>query len=302
MGAASSVGGAAGTGIGAAAGGPVGAAIGGAAGSVLGGLLDSEKSPYDIWKEQQARLNAIDLPTLQELIRSGQIDKSALADLQIDPATRAAQMDALNAMSDEYRRGGASVTSRAAQAQLLDRAQQQERSDREAIMQEMAGRGQLGGGTELAARLTGQQGQYRGNALSGAQIAGDDRLRALQAMTDAGRTATTVRGQDTDLAATRAQAHDALDRWNAQNRRSAYGDRLGWQFQKATGQAQAAGGMAAGAQERYQRGVDTGGAIGTAAGGVIDYYRQRQQQPDNGSDQSWDGGDSAYGTSSPSEW
>jgi len=231
-----------------------GSALGSGLGTVIGGLLSPQRDPYA----------DIDIPALQELINAGKIDATAFTDINLDPATRDAQIRAMTELANEGNRGGASLQSRAAQANLMDTAATAERMNREAILRDMASRGQAGGGAELAARLVANQNTNRNTALSSAQLAGDDRARALQAMTSAGSLGGNIRGQDYGIAANRAQAQDALARWNAQNRTGAYDRRLGWQFQKAGGEA--------GIQDRnYNRNVKMGGAMGGLAGGAYDY-------------------------------
>lgn len=234
-----------------------GTAIGGGLGAVLGGLGSDSPDYNKIYGQ-------IDIPALQDLINSGKVDSSALANLSVDPSTRNAQMQALAELTNEGARGGASIQSKAAQTQLLNGAATTERMNREAILQNMASRQQLGSGAELAARLAANQDNARTAGLTSAQIAGDDRSRALQAMTQAGQLGGSVRGQDIALGTTKAQATDALARWNAQNRRSAYQDRTAWQFQRAQGEA----GLA---PQQYQRDVNMGGALGSLAGGAYDY-------------------------------
>lgn len=231
-----------------------GAALGAGLGTVVGGLLSDRSNPYA----------SIDIPALEELIKAGKIDATAFDNISTDPATREAQMQALAELSNEGNRGGASLQSKAAQAQLMDAASTRERMNREAVLRDMAARGQAGGGAELAARLVANQEGARRDAASSAQIAGDDRARALQAMQAAGNLGGNVRAQDYGQARDKAAARDALAQWNAQNRVGAYDRRMGWQFQKA-------GGTANQNNINYNRNTALGGAIGSLAGGVAGY-------------------------------
>lgn len=231
-----------------------GAAIGAGLGTVVGGLLSDRSNPYA----------NIDIPTLQALIDAGKIDETAFDSISTDPATREAQIRALAELSNEGSRGGASIQSKAAQAQIMDAAATRERMNREAVLRDMSARGQAGGGGELAARLIANQEGARRDAASSAQIAGDDRTRALQALREAGALGGNVRAQDYGQARDKAAARDELARWNAQNRLGAYDRRMGWQFARA-------GGTEAHNNTNYNRNVNMGGAIGGMAGGVAGY-------------------------------
>lgn len=254
-------------------------AIGSGLGSIIGGLSKKAGPDYN------SIYGDIDIPALEELIKAGQIDGTAYDQISEDPATRSAQVDALNAMLNEGNRNGASIQSQAAIGQILDRTATADAMNREAVMQDMARRGQLGGAQEMAARLMGQQQNARTAALQGTQVAADDRNRALQAMVQAGQLGGNIRGQDYTIAANRANARDALAKWNAQNRTQAYNDRQQWQYQRAAGRA----GLA---PQQYNRTVGMGGAIGGLAGGAMDYWNSRpktggEQEKANGPGYDW---------------
>lgn len=271
-----------GTAGGTALGGPVGGAIGGGIGSILGGLFGGGPDYNSIFGN-------ITPPSVTDLQNAGQINSSNMAGVTTDPATRAAQMQALQGMQNEYNTGGASVMDRAAQAQMLNASNQQNRSAQEAILQNMAQRGQAGGGTELAARLQMQQNAGQNNAMSGAQLAGDDRMRALQAMQQAGQLGGQVRGEDFSQASQKAQAQDALNAWNAKNRVGAINTNYSDQMQRAQGQA----GMA---PQQYGRAAGMGGAIGSLAGGAAGYAATTPKQQNQGQTQNYYGSDTGDGS------
>lgn len=242
--------------------GPYGAAIGAGLGALGGGLFGGGGPDYN------SIFGDIDIPALEELVKAGKIDATSFDTISEDPALRAAQMQSLNAMAEEGNRGGASIQSKAAQGELLDKTATTERMNREAVLSDMARRGQLGGSQELAARMMANQEGARTAGLQTARIAADDRTRALQALQGAGQQAGNVRGQDYQVASQRASAEDKLKQWNAENQRNAYTDRMQWQMQKASGRA----GLA---PQQYQRAVNTGAGIGALAGGALDYFNSR---------------------------
>jgi hypothetical protein len=142
--------------------------------------------------------------------------------IKMDPQAMAAWMGALKQMQGVAGQGGMDLQSRVAQQQAQQMAAQQEQMQRGAIQQQMAGSQQYGGGAELAAKLGAQQGTYNTAAMAGSQNASDARTRALQAMMSSGQMAGDIRGQQFGEAAARAQSQDAINRFNASQRGSAY--------------------------------------------------------------------------------
>ena len=111
------------------------------------------------------------------------------------PEMRQEQLESLAGMRDVARRGTTDIDRLSSQQAQLDAARAQ-RGQREAILSNLAARGQLGGGQELAARLGGQAQAANMQADMGAQLARDAALRRLAAMESAGSMAGGIRGQD----------------------------------------------------------------------------------------------------------
>jgi hypothetical protein len=143
---------------------------------------------------------------------------SAYEDLKSDPALRAAQIGALRRLEREGAEGGMGLQSRVALNEAAGDVSRRERGSREAILQQMAMRGNAGGGASLAANLTNQQGSADRNAAFGARAAADARARALQATSMSGNLAGGIRGQDWGEGSDRAGNLDALSRFNASSR------------------------------------------------------------------------------------
>jgi hypothetical protein len=248
-----------------------GGALLGGVGSIAGGLLSDASDPEEIYRN-------LSIPDIQTLIAAGQLDPSAFDQIREDPAARAAQMEALGYMQNLGREGGMDLQAKVAHEQAIQRANQNDQSNRMAVLNNMAMRGMRGSGSELAATLSGQQSSAQANAMAGASAAAQARQRALQAMMGAGQMGGQVRGQDYQVASDRAAARDRIAQFNAQNRRSAYEQNTGWQMQKAGAQAGAA-------QQSYQRDVNTGGAIGSVAGGAagagMDYNALAKKQAED---------------------
>lgn len=248
--------------------GPWGALIGAGLGGVLGGLTDEGGDNEELYQQYLNELRGVTIPSLDELIAAGQISGTAYDEISEDPATRQATMDALNSLQAESEAGGQSVQSKAAMAGALNEARQAERMQTASIMEDMAMRGQAGGGAELAAREMANQGAAERAHMGGVQAAADDRSRALEAAVQAGNLGTSVRSQDYQVAAQKASAKDALSKWNAENRSNAYGNRTNWAISKASGQAPAYAGLASANTAAQKSGTAEGAGLGYLAGGA----------------------------------
>lgn len=210
---------------------------------------------------------------------------------QMDPATRNAQMAALQELQRVGLEGGMDAQSRAQQAQALASSAQQVKAQQGALLNSYAARGMAGSGASLGAALAAQQGAAQSNALSGLQAAADSRSRQLAALRDSSSLASQVRGQDYGQAADLAGARDRVAEANTRNRQDVQGrniDRrlsarqmtIGNQFRQADGTASARRDMAGyymSEQDRRRRngaavGTGIGGTIGAVGGGIADAY------------------------------
>lgn len=233
------------------------------------GALYSEINPYvSVGHEDAINLG----PSAMEGIAS-----------QVDPSTRAAQMQALRSLMAVGEADGMDPQSRAALMQSQAQAAREQRAAQGALRQDFAARGRSGGGTELALRAAAGQQAANANSMAGVQAAADARTRALQSLMQGASLAGQVRGADYGQAADRAQALDRVAEYNARNQQAVRGrniDRAADAQQRtfnnrmarAGGQAGAMQGQAemslANAQRRANQGYALGGAIGTGIGAV----------------------------------
>lgn len=227
-------------------------------GGIFGNLLGSG----DDARARQQYLDA--LSQLQQT--NVEAPSTAYDSISMDPATRAAQMSALQSLQSEADRGGMSVNDRVAQAQAMTAAAQQERGSREALNQEMAARGMRGSGYGYAAALANQQGAASRNAATGATTAANARTRALQSLQEAGQLGGQVRGQDWQQASARAQAQDAINKFNA-----------GQRLNKADATARGYGNVAGAYSQQAQQTRDTWGGLGKGLGGIYDSYQAHKK-------------------------
>lgn len=248
--------------------GPYGAAIGGVAGGAFGLLGDDGPDLEEIY-------GSLSVPDIQALIAAGKVGPTAYDQITEDPATRAAQMEALAGLQNVGREQGMDLQSRVAQQEAQQRANQNDQANRAAVLEQMAQRGMRGGGSELAAQLSGAQSSAQANSMSGARFAADARTRALQAMAQAGQLGGQVRGQDYSHAADRAAARDRISAFNANNSRSAYETNFNMGLAKARG-------MAGTEAEGYQRGNEQAASAGRLGGQTLDEIEKRKK-PGTGS-------------------
>lgn len=203
-------------------------------GGALGGLFGSEDRsqakdmaakayqealslgmPPDLAKEvvlQKFKSAGTLTPELEQAINIG---PSEVAELKEDPATRNAQIQALQQLQMSGR--GLSPQDRAKFNQLRDETQRDAEAKRQQIMQSFAQRGMGGAGNELAAQL--QQAQASANQAStgGDQIAAASAENALNSIRQAGDLSGQVRSQDFNVANTKASAADQFNRFNTEN-------------------------------------------------------------------------------------
>jgi hypothetical protein len=248
--------------------GPWGAAIGGVAGGLLGAFSDEGSDQEELYQEYLNKLESVTIPSLEELIAAGSIEGTAYEDIETDPAVRQATTEAMNALLAEGKAGGQSIESKAATEAALNQARQTERMQTAAIMEEMAQRGQSGGGSELAQRMMANQSAMSSAKATGLESAADARTRALESLSQAGQLGSTVRGQDWTEASAKASAKDALAQWNANVATNAYGNRTNWQLAKASAQEPAYKGLSEASAAKSTQAADTSAAAGELAGSI----------------------------------
>lgn len=186
--------------------GPWGAAIGGVGGGLLG--LFSDDGSGGLSREAREILARMD----------AEAGGSAYSGLEEDPELRGKQMETLAALKEIADAKGMDTQAKVANRQALDEANANARGQRGAIMQHYGARGMGGSGTELAAQLSSAQSAANANSRFAAQTASDANRRALSALGQYGNMAGSVRGQDWDVASTKASAADAMARFNAGQR------------------------------------------------------------------------------------
>lgn len=169
----------------------------------------------------------------------GLTDKSAYQDM--DPEARGYSMDALKNLIERGSGTGLDVQSRVALDEATRRSGAMRNAAMKAIMQDYQQRGQAGSGAELAAQLSGAQGDY--SALAGAT--GQAAAAAEQRRLEANVLASRAGQQQQQLEQQKAAALDALQRFNVGARQDTLGLEQKYR-QGAAGQYATAGNQMAG--------------------------------------------------------
>lgn len=216
--------------------GPVGTMVGSAAGGMIGGMFGSNTSEeaLDALKKAQAAIASIPVPTakdmeliLQPLVQQGVLTPEAYSTflqqpseftkINLDQAPRNAELAALSQMQDIANQNGNDAEFRSAMNDATNQANTQMQGQTGAILQNAAERGTLNSNMTTAAQLANA---YAGNsnmANSSVNAAAAAEQRALQAIAESAQLGGQINSQDYTQASQKAQAMDAINRYNAQN-------------------------------------------------------------------------------------
>jgi hypothetical protein len=141
---------------------------------------------------------------------------SSFNSVSSDPRLKDAQMSALSKLQ-QLGEGGLTLQDKADLQQIQDANAAREKGNRQAILQNLAARGMGGSGAELAANLSNQQDSATRNASQSLNVAAQAQKRALDAVIQSGQLGGQIREQDFSEAARKAEAQDAIRRFNAAN-------------------------------------------------------------------------------------
>jgi hypothetical protein len=162
---------------------------------------------------QQFQTAGILTPELQTAINAG---PSALQSIQEDPALKSAQSSALQLLQQQGRTG-MDISSQTAMDQNRNQVASDTNAKMQQIQQNYQQRGMGGAGSELAAQLQGAQSGANRESSSANQIAAGAQQNALNAIGQSGNLAGQMRSQDFNVANTKAQAADQMNRFNVTN-------------------------------------------------------------------------------------
>lgn len=162
---------------------------------------------------QEFKSQGIITPELEKEIT---LNVSKLSEIKEDPTYKQAQNQALQFLQQRSETG-MGAEERAAYNMLRKEAAKEAEGKRQQIIQNMAQRGMGGSGVELAAQLAAAQSGDEMLSSGGDKIAAEAARNALNSIMQSGNLAGQIRGQDFDVASTRARAEDELNRFNVAN-------------------------------------------------------------------------------------
>lgn len=142
---------------------------------------------------------------------------SAFKDINVDPRLMKEQYGSLDALSQIADSGGMTAMDKANLARTQSQANQNDKGRRDAILQNMAARGMSGSGNELLAQLQSSQASTDRQSQAGLDTAGMAQQRALDAIMQRGNLAGGMQSQQFGQEAQKAQAADAIAKFNAGN-------------------------------------------------------------------------------------
>lgn len=177
--------------------------------------------------EQQRRIDAIKDPELKKIVLENpelvdqltaeQLDESKMQDIQLDPRLQDARMGALQSLMQKGEEG-LTAQDKAQYEEMLMGADAQEKARQATIQSQMAQRGALDSGAQLAAQLASSQGSASNARKAALQMAADSAAQRASAQAQAGQMAGQMQSQDFARQAQAAQAADAIAKFNAANR------------------------------------------------------------------------------------
>lgn len=217
--------------------------------SVIGGIIGNSAASGDQQNAQNAlqqalaNIQGVNTPSIAEQELALQNEKSAgqlnpnmegtvsqggtgLSNISVDPRLRNAQMQALTSLQQQGQ-SGLTATDRQALNQVLNQQQQQSNSANQAVLQNMAARGQGGSGATLAAQLANNQNASNNGLTRSLGVAAQAQQNALNATAQSGQLGSQLEGQQYGESANAANAQDAINRFNAQNSQQVMGTNTG---------------------------------------------------------------------------
>lgn len=168
---------------------------------------------FDLLEKNRDLVNGLETPELLKAIAE-QTRGNAFDNAQVDPATRAYQMQALERLGQEVQTKGLTAEDIAAQNQALSTAGRFESGQRGATEQRAASRGMGGAMSSQLSALQGQQAAVNQANANAIDVAGQNRQRYMAALGQLGNQAGNVRGQDWAQAAARAAAQNQINQFN----------------------------------------------------------------------------------------
>ncbi len=156
---------------------------------------------------------------------------SALSGVAVDPRYKEAQLDQLGALRNLAANGGRNAASDANRARIEQSENANARGQRDAILQNANARGMGGSGAALLAQLSSSQNATNNQSARDLDVLGQDQNTAIQAGNAAANIGANMGNTDYAQQANKAQANDAIARFNAGQKTNVSGENAGIQNQ-----------------------------------------------------------------------
>ena len=181
-------------------------------------LAEARNIPLPILKEYYPELYKQVVTLNPEMETAVTLGPSEMQGISTDPALRQAQMNALMKLQGIGEAGGRDAQFMSDAARLENDVNTNLQGQQGAISQNMAARGMSGGGSELVAKQIAAQQAANRQAQMGMDLKAQAERRALDAIIQGGQLGGQMQNQDFNQQAQKAQAADAINRFNTQNR------------------------------------------------------------------------------------
>jgi len=190
-------------------------------------LNEARGIPLPILKEYYPELYKQVVTLNPEMETAVKLGPSEMQGIAMDPALRQAQMSALSKLQGIGEAGGRDAQFLSDAARVENDVNTNLQGQQGAIQQNMAARGLSGGGSELVARNMAAQQAANRHGQSALDLNAQAQQRALQSIMQAGQLGGQIQGQDFNQASQKAQAADAINRFNTQNQQGVMSANVG---------------------------------------------------------------------------
>ena len=255
-------------------------------------LQDAKNLPLPILKQYYPELYKQVVQMNPELESAVNLGPSQMQGIATDPALRQAQLNALAKLQEVGNAGGRDAQFLSDASRMQSDINTNLQGQQGAIEQNLATRGMSGGGSEMVARNIAAQGASNRASQQAMDLNAQAQQRALQAIMQGGQQSGQMQAQDFSQQSAKAQAADAISKFNAQNQQNVMGQNVAaknnaQQF-NATG-AQTAANQNTNvnnqaqqynsnlAQQNYDNELKKRGLINNAAGGLASSYANEAQ-------------------------
>jgi hypothetical protein len=151
-----------------------------------------------------------------EMLQALSLDPSAMEQISIDPRLKSAQMEALGQLG-ELSKGGLSASDAAAFELARRQTESAAQARDQQLMQNLQQRGINGGGAKIAMRrASGAEASDRQN-MANLEILKAAQQRALEALSQSGNLAGSIRGQEYGEQSDLARSRDIINQFNTEN-------------------------------------------------------------------------------------